>query len=510
MAPERGTAVDTPASTMSSGRRQLVLAICCLSLFIAGINVTIVNVALPSIGRTFGASVSGLQWTVAAYTLVIACLLMLSGSLGDRFGRRRVFQIGLVVFTLGSLLCSVAPGLGWLVSFRAMQAVGGSMLNPVAMSIIVNTFTDRKERARAVGIWGSVLGLSLAVGPVIGGALVTGVGWRSIFWITVPIDIAAIVLTQRFVPESKAPSPRRFDPAAQALIVVVLASLTYGIIEGPSRGWGSALILGLFALSALGAAVLVAVESHRREPLMDLRFFRSAPFSGANLIAVVAFAALGGFLFLNTLYLQDVRGYSALTAGLFMIPMAVTLAVCAWLSGRIVGRRGPRLPLVLAGPPMALGALLLAHTTSHTPVLYLVVAFALFGIGSGLVTAPISNTAVSGMPIEQAGVAGAVASTGRQVGSSLGVAVTGSLVAAGAGASFTAASHAAWIVIAGCGVAVLLLGLASTGRWALATAKRNGELLARTQTAPNSVSEQADAHYGSSDHRMLVSNLTGT
>jgi EmrB/QacA subfamily drug resistance transporter len=466
-------------SELTPRRRQLVLAICCLSLFIAGIDVTIVNVALPSIQRSLHASVSGLQWTIDAYTLVIACLLMLSGSMADRFGRRRVFQLGLAVFSLGSLLCSVAPGLGWLVAFRGLQAVGGSMLNPVAMSIIVNTFTDRKERARAVGIWGSVLGLSLAAGPVVGGVLVSAIGWRSIFWINIPIGLAAIILTQRFVPESRAPRARRLDPGGQVLIVVLLASITYGIIEGPRRGWSSPLILGLFVLGAVAAAALVAVESRRREPLIDVRFFRSAPFAGATLVAVAAFTALGGFLFLNTLYLQDVRHYSALKAGLFTLPMAAMILVFSTVSGRLVGTRGPRLSLVLAGPAMAVAALLLVRLGAHTSVAYLLVAYAIFGIGSGLVNAPITNTAVSGMPTEQAGVAGAVASTSRQIGSSLGVAITGSLVAGGTGVGFVGASHAAWAVIAGCGVAVLLLGLVSTGHWALGTAKRNGERLAQ-------------------------------
>jgi EmrB/QacA subfamily drug resistance transporter len=412
--------------------------------------------------------------------LAIACLLMLSGSLADRLGRRRVFQAGLATFSLGSLLCSVAPGLGWLVAFRGLQAVGGSMLNPVAMSIIVNTFTDRKERARAVGIWGSVFGLSLALGPLLGGVLVSGIGWRSIFWINVPIGIAAIALTQRFVPESRAPRARRLDPGGQALVAVMLGAVTYATIEGPRSGWGSALILGLFVLAALAAAALVAVELRRREPLVDVRFFRSVPFSGASAIAVAAFATMGGFLFLNTLYLQDVRGYSALHAGLLTIPMAIMLAICARLSGRLVGSRGPRLPLVLAGPAIAAAAILLSRLTLYTPVAYLVAAYVIFGIGSGLVTAPITNTAVSGMPAEQAGVAGAIASTSRQVGAALGVAVTGSLVAAGTGAGFITASHAAWAVIAGCGVAVLALGLVSTGKWAVGTAQRNGERLARS------------------------------
>jgi EmrB/QacA subfamily drug resistance transporter len=474
---------------LSFARRQLILAICCMSLFIVGLDNTIVNVALPSIQRSLHASVSGLQWTVDAYTLVIACLLMLSGSLADRFGRRRVFQIGLAIFSAGSLSCSLSHGLDFLVASRALQAVGGSMLNPVAMSIIVNTFTDRRERARAVGIWGSVVGVSLAVGPVLGGVLVSAAGWRSVFWINLPIGIAAIILTQRFVPESKAPHARRLDPAAQALIVVMLAALTYATIEGPRRGWVSPVILGLFILAAAATILLVVLELRRQEPLIDVRFFRSAPFSGASVIAVAAFAALAGFLFLNTLYLQDVRGYTALRAGLLTIPMAVMIAVFANVSGRLVGRRGPRLPFLAAGPALAIGALLLARLTAHTPVVYLVTAYVIFGIGSGLVTAPITNTAVSGMPKEQAGVAGAVASTSRQVGSALGVAVTGSIVASGASAGLTVASHAAWVVIAGCGIAVFAAGLVSTGPWALRTAARNTERIA--QPAQESASDSS-------------------
>jgi EmrB/QacA subfamily drug resistance transporter len=466
---------------LSARRRQLILAICCLSLFITGLDATIVNVALPSIQHSLHASVSGLQWTLDAYTLVIACLLMLSGSLADRFGRRRVLQTGLVLFSLGSLLCSVAPGLGWLVAFRGLQAVGGSMLNPVAMSIIVNTFTDPKERAQATGIWGSVAGLSLAVGPVLGGVLVSAAGWRSIFWINIPVGAAAIMAAQRFVPESKAPRGRRLDPPGQLLVAAALGAVTYATIEGPRHGWGSPLILGLFAVSALAAAALIAVEARRREPLIDLRFFHSAPFSGASMIAVAAFATLGGFLFLNTLYLQEVRGYSALAAGLLTVPVAAMIAVFGTVSGRLVGSRGPRLPFVLAGVALAAGALLLSRLSPHSSVPYLVLAYLIFGVGSGLVTAPITNTAVSGMPKEQAGVAGAIASTSRQIGAALGVAVTGSIVASSTGAGFTAASHAAWLVIAGCGAAVLLLGLLSTGSWARSTAERNGARLTRDQ-----------------------------
>ena len=457
----------------------LVLAICCLSLFIFGVDSTIVNVALPSIQHDLHAPVSGLQWTVDAYTVVIASVLILAGSTADRFGRRKVFQIGLATFTLGSLLCSLAPGLGWLVAFRMLQAVGGSMMNPVAVSIIANTFTDPRERARAIGIWGGVFGLSIAAGPPLGGVLVDSVGWRGIFWVNIPIGVAAIVLTALFVPESRAGRPRRVDPVGQVLVIVTLASLTYAIIEGPRAGWTSPVIVSLFAVAAAAAAGLVAYEPRRREPLLDLRFFRSAPFTGATLIAISALAALGGFLFLNTLYLQDVRGLSALSAGLYTLPLAVMTLLLAPLSGWIIGRWGPRLPLVVAGVAMTAGGLLLTSLAPDTSVGRLMVAYVIFGIGTGMVNAPITNTAVSGMPRSQAGVAAAIASTSRQVGQSLGVAVVGAAVTSAMHGllrvSFAQASHVGWWIITGCGAAVLLLGLVTTGRWALGTAARTAE-----------------------------------
>jgi len=461
---------------LSRRRRMLVLAICCLSLFIFGIDSTILNVALPSIQRELHAPVSGLQWTVDAYTVVIASVLILAGSTADRFGRRKVFQIGLATFTLGSLLCSLAPGLGWLVAFRMLQAVGGSMMNPVAVSIIANTFTDSRERARAIGIWGGVFGLSIAAGPPLGGLLVDGVGWRGIFWVNIPVGVAAIVLTALFVPESRAARPRRVDPVGQVLVIVTLASLTYAIIEGPRAGWTSPLIVSLFAVAAAAAAGLVAYEPRRREPLLDLRFFRSAPFTGATLIAISALAALGGFLFLNTLYLQDVRGLSALSAGLYTLPLAAMTLLLAPLSGWIIGRWGPRLPLVVAGVAMTAGGLLLTSLAPDTSVGRLMAAYVIFGIGTGMVNAPITNTAVSGMPRSQAGVAAAIASTSRQVGQSLGVAVVGAAVTSAMhgplGVNFAQASHVGWWIITGCGAAVLVLGVVTTGRWALGTAAR--------------------------------------
>jgi EmrB/QacA subfamily drug resistance transporter len=459
---------------LSPGRRRLILAICCLSLFIVGLDVTIVNVALPTIQSDFHASLSDLQWIMDAYTLVLASFLMLAGSTADRLGRRRIFRIGLVLFTLGSLACSIAPSLGFLVAARILQALGGCMLNPVAMSIVTNTFTDAKERARAIGVWGAVFGLSMACGPVVGGVLVSAISWRAIFWVNVPVGIAAIVLTTIFVPESKAPRARRPDPVGQLLVILSLASATTAIIEGPRRGWASGLIIGAFAVAVISIAALIAYESRRTEPLLDPRFFRSTPFSGATAIAVCAFLCLSGFLFLNALYLQDTRGYSPLHTGLMTLPMAAANVTLAPLSGRLVGSIGPRVPILGAAFFILTAALIMATFTATTSLVIVVLAYLLMGCGFGLVNAPITNTAVSGMPRAQAGVAAAVASTSRQVGSSLGVAVFGSILASGG--TFVHASHVCWWLAVGCAVLVGVLGIITTGQAAKASAARTAAL----------------------------------
>jgi len=470
---------------LTRGRRLLILGICCSSLFIVGLDSTIVNLALPAIRSELGASVAKLQWTIDAYTLVLASLLMVSGSTADRIGRRRTFQAGLVVFGIGSLLCGIAPTIDLLILFRMLQAVGGSMLNPVAMSIITNTFTDPRERAQAIGVWGGVVGLSLAVGPVVGGALVDGVGWRFIFWINVPVTLAAVLMTALFVPESRAAVPRRMDPVGQVLVVLLLGGLTYGIIEGRSAGWTSPLIIGCFTVTVAALVTLVFYERRRDQPLLEPRFFRSAPFSGATLIAVAGFSALSGFLFLNSLYLQSVRGFSALHAGLLTLPMAAMTVVFAPLSGWLVGHRGPRLPLVVAGSMLTVSGLVLSQLSLTTSTADLLIGYLIFGIGFGMLNAPITNAAVSGMPRSQAGVAAAIASTSRQVGASLGVAIAGTILTARLVGTletgFVEAAKLCWFVIAGCGVLVLVLGVITTGAWARRTADSVAEDLVRTR-----------------------------
>jgi EmrB/QacA subfamily drug resistance transporter len=472
---------------VSRRRRFLVLGICCMSLLIVSMDTTIINVALPSISKDLGAPIAGLQWTIDAYVVVLASFLLLSGSTADRVGRRRIFQTGLMIFVGGSLLCSLAPSIGWLVAFRMVQALGGSMLNPVAMSIITNVFTEPRERARAIGIWGGVSGIGIGLGPLVGGTLVEFVGWRSIFWINLPIGLLALTAAALFVPDSRSPHPRRFDPLGQLAMVVLLASCVYAIIEAPRAGWLSAQTLSLFALAAGALTVLLIYEPRRTGPLIELRFFRSVPFAGATLIAISAFGAFGGFLFMNTLYLQTIRGLSPMEAGLCTVPLGLTVLMCAPISGRVVGRYGPRPPLLLAGTMICLGASMLLFLTPGTALAYVLVSYLAFGVGQGVVNAPITNTAVSGMPRSHAGVAAAVATTSRNIGTSLGVAIVGSILSSHISgmiaADFIAAGRPALWVIVGFGATVFVVGAATTTSRARRTTERIAHLFPDGESA---------------------------
>lgn len=385
------------------------------------------NVALPSIGRDLHASAQALQWVVDAYIVVRGCLLLSAGALGDHFGRRRVFQLGLAGFGFGSLLCSIAPSAETLIAARVVQALGGCFLVPSSLAIIASAFPDPGERARAIGIWGATTGVSTGLGPVVGGALTSGVGWRSVFWINLPIVAAAIFLAARHVQETRESEPRQLDFVGQGIVLVFLVCLTSAFIEASESGWTAPGVLVLFAVAVVTLPVFVAVELRRAEPLLDPRLFRAPPFAGASAVALLAFVVFGGFLFVNQLYLQEVRDYSPVVAGLLLVPATVGNVVLSPLSGRITADRGPRLPVTVASLLMAAGAAALALLGADAPIPALLAAYAVLGSGLGLVNAPITNAAVSGLPTDRAGVAGAVTSTFRQVGVSLGVALLGTL-----------------------------------------------------------------------------------
>ncbi|MFF5546648.1 MFS transporter [Streptomyces olivaceoviridis] len=464
---------------LSPQRRSLVLAICCASMIVVVMDISIVNVALPNIRDDLHASVSSLQWTVDAYTLVLASFLLLAGSTADRIGRKRVFLLGLAAFGIGSLLCGLAPGIGWLIGARAVQAVGGTMLNPVAMAIIATTFPDPKERAKAIGVFGSMSGLSLALGPILGGALVDAFDWRSIFWINVPIVAVAIVMTALYVPESRAPRARRPDPVGQLLVILVLGSLVYAIIESNKLGWGSPTILALLAVTVVAALATVAYELRRADPLLELRLFRSVPFSSAILMAFGALCAFGAFLFVTTLYLQEIRGMSALKAGLCVLPVGLLIVLLSPRTGKYVGAHGPRLPLLMSGTALAAGGAVSLVIGPSTPLVALLAIYLLIGVFQGTINPPITNTAVSGMPRSMAGVATSLASAGRQTGTTLGVAIAGTIVGssvAHGGTTYTHAEHSVWWLLVGLGLGIVALALLSTGTWAKETAARAAAL----------------------------------
>ncbi|WP_250563002.1 MFS transporter [Sphaerisporangium fuscum] len=442
-------------------RRWTVLGICCLSLFLVGLDTTIVNVGLPAVGAGLHVGTRALEWTVDAYTLVLAGLLISSGALADRIGRRRVFRLGLVVFGAASLACALAPTIGVLVAARVVQGAGASMLSPVALAIVVNVISDPKERARAIGVWAAVFGVSMAAGPIAGGALVSAAGWRSLFWINVPVVAVALGLTAVFVPESRARQPRRLDGPGQLLLTIMVGCAVAVLIEGPHVGWASPAVICGYVVVAVSAAAFGWVESRRAEPLVDPGLFRRPPFAAAVVGAVVVFIALSATLLLNTLYLQHARGMTPLAVGLVTLPMAVAATVCAPLSGVLVGRFGPRPPLVLAGAFITAGGLRLVGIGDDTDIRSLSLAYLLVGIGFGFANAPITNTAVGGLPPARAGVAGGITSTARQLGSALGVAVAGGMIADVSPAGLAEASRPGWFLVAGCGLLVLVVALAA-------------------------------------------------
>lgn len=406
-----------------------VLAILCVGVFMLLLDGTIVNIAIPSILTAFQTGFSEVEWVMNAYLLVFAVLLITTGRLGDLYGRKLMFIAGLCVFTLASLACGLAPRVGWLIGFRALQGLGGALMMPNTLSIIANVFPPG-ERGKAMGFWGGVSGISLALGPSLGGLLTEAASWRWIFFINVPIGVLLLVFALRYIPESTDPrSVKQIDYPGVAVLTVSLFALTFALIEGQKYGWTSGLILGLFAGAVLGFLVFVWVQRRQVQPLMDLVLFKNRTFSVTNLIALLLSFGMMGVFFLLPVFLQAILGYSAVKAGLVMTPLAAIVIVASPTAGALSDRAGSKW-LMFAGMLItALGFYLTRRvmvTDGSWPSL--VVPFVISGFGIGMVMPPSTSAVMGAVHPEKAGQASGVLSSVRQIGSVLGIAVMGAVL----------------------------------------------------------------------------------
>jgi EmrB/QacA subfamily drug resistance transporter len=410
-------------------RRWWTLASMCFALFMIMLDNTVVNVALPSIQKGLHASISGLEWTVNAYTLTFAVLLVTGGRLGDIFGRRRMFLFGVVVFGASSLFIGFSQTAAWLVAGRAVQGIGAAFMMPATLSIISNAFPPQ-ERGKAIGTWAGVSALALAIGPVVGGFLVESVSWQSIFFLNVPVAVLAVVVTLFATHESRdETAPRWVDVPGVTTLTAGLAALVLALVEGNRWHWGSGRILALFAVAVVGIVAFAVIELRSRYPMVDFSFFRSRSFLGSNLVAfIVSFAMLAMFFFL-ALYLQNIRGYSPLQAGVRFLPSTAVIIVMGPIAGRLADRVSPR-PLMTLGLLVVAGSLFWqGHLAADTSYAFLAPAFVLMGVGMGLVMSPMSTAAMNAVDRTKAGVASGVLSMSRMVGGTFGVAAMGALIA---------------------------------------------------------------------------------
>jgi MFS transporter, DHA2 family, methylenomycin A resistance protein len=417
----------------------------CVGYFLVLLDVTIINVALPRIGGDLGTDVSGLQWVVDAYAIALASLMLGGGTVGDRYGHKRVVLSGLALFGAGSLACALAQSPGVLVGSRAVQGVGAAFLLPGTLAIITRAFPERGEQARAIGIWAGVGSVALPAGPVLGGALVDGPGWRWVFLINVPIVLVAGVIAVRVVRESADPTGRQLDFAGMALGALLLGAVTFAFVEA---GSGLPVVVAT-VLAAAALAALLAAERSQPDPMLPLNLFRRPDFSAANAVAGAMNLGSLGLLFVLTLYLQRVQDRSALGAGLALMPLFAPLTVIAPVAGRLTARTGPRAPMVTGLVVAAAGVALLARLHAHSGYVGLAPALLLWGIGLGILTPAVVAAAMRAVPADRAGMASATNNTARQAGGAIGIAALGALAGNPAHAGFVAGLHAGALVTAG-------------------------------------------------------------
>jgi EmrB/QacA subfamily drug resistance transporter len=432
----------TSTNRAGTHRKGLILATVCLAAFAINLDTTIVNVALPTLTRQLGANTRDLQWIVDGYNLAFAALVLAAGSLGDRYGRRPALLAGLLGFALTSGAAALCTTPGALIAARIGMGCSAALIFPTTLSIITNTFPDRGERAKAIGVWGAVTGLGVAVGPVTGGLLLQSFTWPSIFVALIPVALLAAVLVWRFVPESRDPAAPELDLGGLAAATIALGVLVYTIIEAPDHGWGSAQTLAGLAVALVVGAAFVALERRREQPMLDVRLFRTPAFSAASGAVTVAFFALFGFIFLITQYFQFIRHFGTLSTGARILPVAISIALSSVIGTVLAGRVGTR--RVVVGGLIMLGSsfLWISQAGTATPYPVIVLQMLLMGGGLGATTAPATESILSVLPAAKAGVGSAVNDATREAGGTLGVAVIGSVYGSLYASSLTRHAHA--------------------------------------------------------------------
>jgi EmrB/QacA subfamily drug resistance transporter len=409
---------------MRTRRGRWVLAATVLGSAMAMLDATVVGIAQPTIGREFHADVAGLQWVSIGYLLTLSGLLLLAGALGDRYGRRRVFLIGVAWFAAASALCAVAPNIAFLIVARTLQGVGGALLTPGSLAIIEASFAPA-DRGRAIGAWSGLGGIAAAIGPFLGGWLIAAVSWRLIFVINVPVAIAVILVSLRHVPESADPDAKgRIDLLGSALVIAALVGISYGLVEGPDLGWTSSAVLGTLLAGLVALVLFIIVERRSRDPVVPFSIFRSLQFSGTNLVTLFVYAVMGGMFFLLPIELQQVSHYSPTAAGASLLPVTFLMLALSARSGQLASRIGPRLQMSVGPIVVAVGLALYARIDASGGYLAEVLPAVLaFGFGLVITVAPLTATALSSAPASRTGLASAVNNTVARAGSLLAVAV---------------------------------------------------------------------------------------
>jgi EmrB/QacA subfamily drug resistance transporter len=427
------TLATAASSVTQQTRPRLVLIATSLGVLFAQIDTSVVNLAVKSIGADLHAGVSTLQWVIDAYNLVYASLLLTGGTLGDLYGRRRGFVIGIALFIAGTLVCALAPNATVLIGGRIVTGLGAAFMVPMSLVLLALAFPDRRERAHAMGVWASCNGLAFIIGPMVGGWLVDTAGWRSIFYMILPICAAALALTYAAVRESAEPAGRRLDLPGQALAVTGLIAFAVAAIEGPHWGWTSPLTIGATAVAVAAFVLLVYVEARTEGPLLPLEFLRRPAFSASLAIAGLMTFGMYALLFIMPLYFQTMRGATPFVAGVDLMPMPVAFFLVSQFAGHLNNRLGPRVVMTAGMTGMGAGALALAFVGGKTNLVYIELALLIVGVGLGLNTAPVNGVAVAALPPARSGTASGMLNTTRMVGATLGVAILASIFATHAG-----------------------------------------------------------------------------